>query len=216
VFPPRLHLITDDEVLADPAFLQNAARVIDSCGSAIALHLRGHHTDSAVLYSLAERLAALCAEVDALLVVNDRVDIALGVGATAVQLGMRSLPIADTRDLVGVGCRIGVSAHDAAEAAFAAADGADWIIMGTIYDSASHPDVVPAGLDALRDCVEGVTVPVIAIGGITTDRIAQVKATGAHGAAVLGGVWHAEHPAAAALRYRDAVRARWDATGELA
>jgi thiazole tautomerase (transcriptional regulator TenI) len=213
VFPPRLHLITDDDVLADPAFLQNAARVIDSCLSSIALHLRSHHTDAAVIYALAERLAALCTRVDALLVVNDRVDVALGVGATAIQLGARSLPIAAARQLVGLGCRIGVSAHDPAEAAFAAADGADWILMGTIFDSASHPDMTPAGLDALRDCVQRTPVPVIAIGGITPDRVAQIRATGAHGAAVLSGVWHAQDPAAAAAAYCDAVHSRWPANG---
>lgn len=213
MFPPRLHLITDDDVLAQPSFLHTAALVINACGADLAVHLRGHNTDGATLHALAERLRALCALTDAWLVVNDRIDVAMAAGAQGVQLGAQSLPIADTRTLVGLGCRIGVSTHDPDESAFAAADGADWILMGTIFDSATHPGVRPAGLDALRDCVERTAAPVVAIGGITPERVAQVEATGAHGVAVLGGVWRAADPRAAAQRYRDAVREEWQRNG---
>jgi thiamine-phosphate diphosphorylase len=199
---PRLHVVTDDEVLASPEFAGRAEAVLVAGGADVALHLRGHGTTAAVLESLGERLVAAALRSGGWLLVNDRIDVAMAVRANGVQLGAASLPVTDARALLGAGARIGYSAHDAEEALLAAADGADFVVMGTIYRSASHPDVAPAGVAALRACAARAGVPVIAIGGVTPAHVAETAAAGAHGVAVLGGVWSAADSALAVVAYR--------------
>ncbi|HSJ23791.1 MAG TPA: thiamine phosphate synthase [Longimicrobiales bacterium] len=202
---PRLHLVTSDAVLARPDFAVQAAAVMAACGSDIALHLRGHGTTGATLHALGEELAGAALRTGAWLLVNDRIDVAMAVRANGVQLGVASLPVPGARLLLGHGARIGYSVHGPLESAQAAADGADFVLAGTIWDSASHPGRDPAGLPMLRECVAQTPVPVLAIGGVTPARVADAAGAGAWGVAVLGGVWHAEDCVAAAERYRDSV-----------
>jgi thiamine-phosphate pyrophosphorylase len=204
---PRLHLVTDDAVLADPGFADAAEAVLSRVGAQCALHLRGHGTAAARLYALGERLAAVALAHGAWLMVNDRIDIAMAIRANGVQLGAASLPVRDARALIGAHAPIGCSVHSTAGAMRATADGADFVIMGTIYASATHEGRAPAGVDALRDCAARAGVPVLAIGGITPRQVPELFAAGAHGAAVLGGVWRAADPEAAAVAYRDALAA---------
>ena len=206
---PRLHLLTDDAVLADAAFAAAAERVLERCGTLAALHVRGHSTDGARLHASAERLQGVALRTGAWLLVNDRVDIALSVRANGVQLGSRSLPVADARALLGAGARIGCSVHGTAEALQAESDGADFVVLGTIFQSPSHAGRAPAGTRLVRDTCARTVLPVIAVGGITPARVADVAAAGAHGAAVLGGLWRSGDPPAAAAEYGAAVRAAW-------
>jgi thiamine-phosphate diphosphorylase len=202
---PRLHLVTDDGVLEAPDFVAWAGRILAAYGPAVALHLRGHGRRGGELHHLAEALAPVSEESGALLLINDRVDVALAVGAAGVQLGARSIPVGVARRLLGDDAWIGYSAHGAAEAAGAVADGADYVVFGTVFPSASHPGGATSGVEGLRGAVEAAGAPVVAIGGITPERVASVLATGAHGVAVLGGVWRAERPVDAVARYLVAI-----------
>jgi thiamine-phosphate pyrophosphorylase len=206
---PRLHLVTDDDVLRDEQFLGRARAVLECCGTDVALHLRGHATTGRVLHALGEQLAALALRSGAVLFVNDRIDIAMAIRANGVQLGARSLPLHDARHLLGHGAWIGYSAHAPLEAGRAADEGADFVLLGTIFYSARHG--VPLGSERLEECVRSAGVPVLAIGGITSARIAPVSATGAYGVAVVGGVWHAADAAAAAAEYVAEIRASYGA-----
>jgi thiamine-phosphate diphosphorylase len=207
---PQLHVVTDDAVLAEADFVGRAADVLAACGQRLALHLRGHATPAAALHALAGTLAVAALRSGSWLLINDRVDIAMAVRANGVQLGAAGLPIADVRALLGR-APIGYSAHGTLEAVQAAGDGADFVVMGTIYRSASHVDRTPAGLERLADCAARTAVPVLAIGGVTADRVAAAAEAGAAGVAVLGGVWRSEDPVAAALAYLEAIR---DAYGD--
>jgi thiamine-phosphate diphosphorylase len=212
---PRLHLVTSDDVLAAPGFADAAEAVLEACGSGAALHLRGHATPGSRLHTLGERLAAAALRSGSWLLVNDRVDVAMAVRANGVQLGASSLPVADARALLGAGARIGYSAHSALEVLQAETDGADFALVGTIYASASHPGREPAGVALLAECTERGRLPVIAIGGMTPERVGETAAAGAWGVAVLGGVWSAALPDVAAARYLDAVRSEFaDTAGE--
>ncbi|HEX7118061.1 MAG TPA: thiamine phosphate synthase [Longimicrobiales bacterium] len=202
---PRLHLVTADEVLLATDFADRAGRVLAACGAAVALHLRGHGLSGRELYVLAERLRGVAGRVGAALLVNDRIDVALAAGADGVQLGRRSLPVPDARRLLGSAARIGFSAHSVAEAAGAERDGADFVVLGAVYPTASHPGEPGCGVGRVREAVEAVGVPVLAIGGITPERVGAVRAAGAYGVAVLGGVWRAADPAAAARAYLEAL-----------
>lgn len=210
---PRLHLVTDDRVLGAADFVPRARAAVAAGGDAVALHLRGHGTPAAGLHRLALALAPAVRDAGAWLLVNDRVDVALAVarspGAprTGAQLGARSLPVVEARRLLGDGAPIGYSAHDAGEGAGAAVAGATFVVFGSVYPTASHPDRAPAGIEALARAARETGAPVIAIGGVTPGRVGEVVAAGAHGVAVLGGVWGAADPAASVRRYLEALAA---------
>jgi thiamine-phosphate diphosphorylase len=205
---PRLHLVTDAAVLQDVHFLDAATAALECCGVRCALHLRGHGMTGAQLHELGTALGALALRTGAWLIVNDRVDVAMAVRANGVQLGRRSLPVADARALLGAGARIGRSVHGAAEADEARIDGADFVVLGSIYETASHADLRPLGAAVIEDAVRA-GLPVVAIGGITPGRVPEVARAGAHGVAVLGGVWRAADAAAAAAEYVAALDAAW-------
>lgn len=195
---PPLHIVAADDVLERDDFVTLATALLVAHGPSLALHLRAHGRSGAFLYRIAAVLARVARDAGALLVVNDRVDVALSAGAAGVQLGARSLPVAATRALVGADVALGYSAHAAEEAEAAARAGADWVLAGTIYETASHPGRAGAGPERVREIAGRVAVPVVAIGGITADRIAEVVAAGARGVAVVGAVWRAPEPRDAA------------------
>jgi thiamine-phosphate pyrophosphorylase len=119
-------------------------------------------------------------------VVNDRLDVALTCGAHGVHLRSDSIPPDRARTLAPAGFLVGRSVHDADEAVRVAAD-VDWLIAGTVFATASKPSGhAQLGLDGLRAVVRSVRVPVLAIGGITGDRLRGVAASGAAGFAAIG------------------------------
>lgn len=208
---PRLHLVTDDSVLESADFARVAGALLDAGdigGADVALHVRGPHTSGRRLYEIASSLEERARAAGALLVVNDRVDVALAVGLSAVHLGRRSLPVAEARRLLGGGARVGVSTHAVDEAGRAAEQGAHWIFAGTIYATPSHPDREGCGPEGLKPSVRAAAgTPVLAIGGVTPERVAEVLAAGAYGVAVVRGVWRAPDPTVATRAYLEALAA---------
>ncbi|HSW31047.1 MAG TPA: thiamine phosphate synthase [Longimicrobiales bacterium] len=199
---PRLHLVTDDAVLSRAGFQERAAALLAAGGAALAFHLRGPGTPGRTLLELVRSLREPARASGSLLVVNDRVDVALSAGADGAHLGARSLPLADARRIFGAQGCLGVSVHTAEEGAEAAAGGADWIFAGTIYETASHPGrpgLGPAFAGRVAEVAAG--VPVLAIGGVTPGRVGEVLAAGAWGVALIRGVWDAADPTDALRRY---------------
>lgn len=192
---PRLHLVMDDRVAAEPGFLDVAARLMEIGGPRLAVHLRAPEASGAKLFHWGEALVEAAGGTGALVLVNDRADVALATGADGVQLPGRGLPFEAARRLLGEGALIGGSVHSAEEAA-AAQPGADFLLVGTVFASASHPGRAPAGTALLSELAP-LGVPMVAIGGMTPARVPGVLAAGAHGVAVLGAVWHAPDPARA-------------------
>ena len=192
---PRLHAITDERI-ARRADLEDVARALAIAGGAnLALHARGRALTGLEHYELASRLTAYA---PACLFVNDRLDIALALNAVGVQLGTGSLPVSAARR-VRAAWWIGKSVHDLAEADAAKAEGADYLLVGPVYATASHPDRAPLGLETLGRISE-LGLPVIAIGGIDPARARHAKAAGAYGAAAIRALWDAEDPAGAGRR----------------
>lgn len=124
----------------------------------------------------------------ALLVVNDRLDVAVLAGADGVHLGERGLPVAEVRRWLPTDLLIGRSVHDVASAEQAAMDGADYMLVGTVFASKSHPGAVPAGLELLIEIAHRVTIPVLGIGGIGPAQAAACRRAGAAGVAVVGAI----------------------------
>jgi thiamine-phosphate diphosphorylase len=192
---PRLHAFTNTALLSG-AELGIRAAAIAAAGSAVALHARARGAGGAVLAQWAQRLLSLARPPEAAVFVNGRSDVAAAVGAHGVQLGRDHLAPADARKVVRgwIGC----SVHSLEEAAAAVKEGADFLVVGTVYESASHPGRSPAGLDLVRQ-TSGLGLPVVAIGGITPARAPEVREAGAYGVAAIRALWEAPDPAAAAL-----------------
>jgi thiamine-phosphate diphosphorylase len=133
---------------------------------------------------------------EAAVFVNARSDVAAAVGAHGVQLRREDLTPADARRVMHgwIGC----SVHTPDEAAAAVNEGADFLVVGNIYETASHPDRPAAGLDLIHE-TSRLGVPVIAVGGITAARAPEVRDAGAYGVAAIRALWDAPDPAAAAL-----------------
>lgn len=189
---PRLHVVTDATIMGAPTFEARALSLLDALGPAVALHLRAPGLATRELLRCATVLAAAALQAGALLLVNERVDIALACRCGA-HLNARSVPVIEARRLLH-NAALGYSAHTADEAAIAEVEGADFVFTGSIYPTSSHPDHPPAGLDLVQRTAARVRVPVIAIGGVTADRAAEVRQAGAYGAAVIRAAWEAEDP----------------------
>jgi thiamine-phosphate pyrophosphorylase len=171
-----------------------------------AVQVREKDLGAADLAALCRRLREPTREHGALLIVNDRADVALAVGADGVQRTHTSLPVADLRILADKRLRIGASVHSLDDARAAAADGADWIVFGPVYDTPSKRRFgAPQGLAALARVAESVPVPVVAIGGITPERVGEVRRAGATGVAVITALLRAASPVEATRRFLDAL-----------
>jgi len=167
-------------------------------GGVRAVQLREKDLSASELFVLAEKTRKLCQRYDALLFVNDRVDVALAVEADGVQLGAASIPIEAARELLGPRKIIGASTHSLGEANEAVQHGADFILFGPVYFTPSKASYgSPQGLEALKKIVEKISLPVYAIGGIKLDNIEDVRRTGVRGVALISAVMSAKNPAEA-------------------
>jgi len=180
--------------------------MFEAGGADVCLHLRGPGTDGATVHRLATELLPQARRTGARLFVNDRVDVALAAGLDGVHLGRRSLPVAVVRELLRPGIWLGASCHDSAEIAAARQGGADYVFLGTIFATPTHPGVAGMGLGGLAAALgcRG-ACPVIGIGGIDPAGVAGVLGAGAYGIAVVRGVWAGSDPAAAVRRYIDEI-----------
>ncbi len=203
---PRLHAVTDDELLRRAGWEEQAVEVLEAGGPELCLHVRGPRTPGAILHRLVEELLPHARRFGARLLVNDRIDVALTTRADGVHLGGRSLPAAVARELLGERRLVGRSCHDAACVAASHREGADYAFVGTIFPTPTHPDVAGQGIEGLAAAVRASPgFPVLGIGGIEAAGAADVLATGAYGMAVIRGVWEARDPAVAVRAYMKAI-----------
>jgi len=147
------------------------------------------------------------------LVVNERADVALAVGAHGVQLGEDGLPVAAARKVVGNGPIIGRSVHSVSAALQAESDGADFLVVGTMYSSRSHPGEKPAGPELMQKISSECRLPLIGIGGVTPENATKLMKVGASGVAVITNILAAKSPQAAAERLKEIIVASWEARG---
>jgi len=188
----------DARILGDGAALVARASGLLAAGPCC-LQLRAKGAAAGLLREGAARLGELCARAGVPFCVNDRLDVALTVGADVVHLGQEDLPLEDARrvrDLAGArDLIIGFSTHNRAQAQAAVAAGADYIAFGPVFGTASkaNPDPI-VGLDELAAVCAAVAVPVVAIGGITLETAPAVARAGAAAAAVIAAVDRAADP----------------------
>ena len=189
-----LYLITDRRSL--PAGRDLLATVRSAlCGGVRAVQLREKDLCAAELYPLALELRRLTQEFSARLLINDRVDLALAIGADGVHLGHHSLPVAVVRQLLGDDRLIGVSTHHPDEVKRSAAAGADFVTFGPVYATPSKlPYGPPLGLSPLSEVCAHATLPVFALGGVTNERLPELRAAGCTHFALIGAILQAVDP----------------------
>ena len=163
-------------------------------GGLKAVQLREKDLGPRDLLNMAYMMRDLTKQYNARLFINDRVDIALAVGADGVHLGQNSMSACPVRKISGNKLLIGVSTHGIDEAIEAEKDGADFITLGPIYQTPSKLKYGnPIGIDTLRKVKSKVSIPVLAIGGIKVDKVKEVTEVGADGIAVISAILTAEN-----------------------
>lgn len=181
-----IYLVTDDGCLQGRALIDCVREALE--GGVTLVQYRAKTASSAEMYAEALQLKALCDSFNVPLIINDRLDIAMAVGAAGVHLGQDDLPCAAARKLLGEDYIIGVSAHNPAEAKAALQSGADYLGCGAVFGTATKADVQKLGTDGLAAICKAKGLPVVGIGGVTADNYREVRAAGADGAAIVSGI----------------------------
>jgi thiamine-phosphate pyrophosphorylase len=190
----RLHVISDARRGRDALAVVAAA----VAAGAPVVQVRAKDCTDRVLHDFARRVVELCTAAGATCIVNDRVDVALAVGAAGTHLGAEDLPIEAVRRVAGLGHLIGGTARDPERAAALVAAGADYLGVGPAYQTVTKSGLpAPLGPAAVGAVARAVDVPVIAIGGITARHVPELLAAGAHGVAVVTAISDAPDPAGA-------------------
>lgn len=185
---PVIHAVTDDLILTRDGFIERALGVMQALGSRGAVHLRARVVPARRLMALAEALRLAQQDTECWLIVNDRIDIALSAGAAGAQLTSRSMRMDDARRIAPA-LAIGASVHTVEHARAAALQGADWVVAGHIFRSASHEGVPARGIGFLMAVRDAAACPVLAIGGVTPERTRELRRAGAYGVAAIRGIW---------------------------
>ena len=196
---PRLYVILDRAAARGRDLLT----ILDAtlAGGCRLVQLREKEWPSGRLLPMAERLRDHCRAVGATFIVNDRLDLALALGADGVHLGQDDLPPAAARPLLRPGMILGLSTHSLEQARAAQAAGADYVAVGSMFPTGTKPDFQLVGPELIGKLRGEIGVPLIGIGGITHDNVAQVIRAGADGVAVISAVCGAPNPEAATRRF---------------
>ena len=181
-----IYLVTDDGCLQGRELLDCVREALE--GGVTLVQYRAKTASSAEMYAEALQLKALCDSFNVPLIINDRLDIAMAVGAAGVHLGQDDLPCAAARKILGEDYIIGVSAHNPAEAKAALQSGADYLGCGAVFGTATKADVKKLSTEGLTAICREKGLPVVGIGGVTVDNYREVRAAGADGAAIVSGI----------------------------
>ena len=191
-----LYLCTDRRLMTSPtieASVESALR-----GGTTVIQLREKDCSSREFYELGLRVKKITERYHAPLIINDRVDIALAVGAAGVHVGQGDLPCKVVREMIGPDMIVGVSAATLEEAVRAEQDGADYLGVGAMYATATKTDTRPVSMEELLKIRAAVKIPIVVIGGINKQTLGNFKGTGVDGLAVVSAIVAQPDPEAAA------------------
>ena len=201
---PCLCLVTDRPLGAEQSLVSQVAQAV--AGGVNLVQLREKDLPGRSLLKLAGELRAVIGH-SALLLINERVDVATAARADGVQLGEEALPTKEARKILGPEALIGRSVHSEHGAQLAEAEGADFLLVGTMYATSSHPGHESAGPELIRRIAAGCSIPLMGIGGINEANLGPVLEAGAQGVAVISSILGAPDPEQAARGLRQAMLA---------
>jgi thiamine-phosphate pyrophosphorylase len=182
----KLYVIPDRKIGAPFSLEEQTEAALR--GGATLIQLRDKEMEGRCLFEVAQSLRKICHCYGTPLIINDRVDVALAVGADGVHLGQDDLPLEAVKPFVPDSFIVGVSAHTVEEAEQALALGASYIGIGAAYPTGSKVDAKVVGPSRIREIMRKVPIPAVAIGGITIDKIPEIMTTGVQGVALISAV----------------------------
>ena len=198
----KLYVITDGRFVDE---IEGTRRALE--GGATTIQLRMKNAPTRRMLEVGKELRRLTDEYDTLFIVNDRIDVALATGADGVHLGQEDMPIEIAREIVG-DMIIGISASNLKEAKDAERKGADYIGAGSVFPTSTKEDAKYLGLNGLKEIVENVDIPIVAIGGINHDNVEKVLEIGVQGIAVISAIMGAPDIREATLRMRKIIEGK--------
>jgi thiamine-phosphate pyrophosphorylase len=199
-----VYVITDRGAAGDRSILEVVRAAIR--GGATVVQFREKSATTREMIALGQALHEMTMPAGVPLIVNDRLDVALAIGAEGVHVGVDDMPVAVARRLMGPDRLVGYSPDTVEAALRGQQQGADYLGIGDVFGTPSKPDAgEPIGLGGLAAVVDAVSIPVVAIGGITVENAPAVARTGAAGVAVISAVIGAEDPEGAVRRLKGSV-----------
>ena len=182
----KLYLVTDRDVLKG----RDLGKAVEDSilGGATIVQLREKNVTSREFYAIAQKIKAITDKYNVPLIINDRLDIALAVGAFGVHIGQSDMPCIIARQVLGKDKIIGVSVHTLEEALEAEKDGADYLGCGAVFSTSTKKDATNVSYDQLKEIKSRVKIPVVAIGGINEKNLAQLKETNIDGVAIVSAI----------------------------
>ncbi|MCR4287333.1 MAG: thiamine phosphate synthase [Deltaproteobacteria bacterium] len=196
-----LYAIIDTSLIAMSEAEKTAVEILE--GGARIIQLRAKDAPTGHMLEAARKIRALTVSYGALFMVNDRVDVALLSRANGVHLGNDDIPAEDARKLLGKNALIGISTHTRHEALEARKRGADYISFGPVFATKTKKDALsPRGLNALKQAIEAVSIPVVAIGGINEKNLSDVLACGVDATAIISDILTSKDIGAKVTRIR--------------
>jgi len=185
-----IYLVTDEVALKGRPLLPVVEEALQ--GGVTLVQYRNKNAEGGKLYREALALKELCDKYNVPLIIDDRLDIAIAVGAAGVHIGQEDIPCNIARQVLGDDYIIGVSAHNPEEARKAIVDGADYLGCGAVYATTTKAKVTALGLDGLAEIRKAVDIPMVGIGGVDLTNVKDVLATGVEGAAIVRAILGAE------------------------
>ncbi|WP_144550084.1 thiamine phosphate synthase [Peribacillus simplex] len=186
-----LYLVTEESLA-----LEELARIIAESvsGGVSIVQLREKNNSSLSFYKKASALKQLLNELSIPLIINDRVDIALAVAADGIHIGQDDLPLPVVKQMVPEDMIVGVSVSTLEEALEAERNGADYIGVGSVFPTKTKQDATLMAIGDLEEICRSVSIPAVAIGGITADNISTLSDSGLSGTAVISAIMNADSP----------------------
>ena len=196
-----VYLVTDRRNKTDEEFLNIIEEAIK--GGTTIVQLREKTASTKEFYDLALKVKEITSRYDVPLLINDRIDIALAVDSEGVHIGQDDMPAGIAREIIGEDKILGVSASTVDEAKKAQIDGADYIGSGAVFPTSSKDDADSVSKEELKEIVDSVDIPVVAIGGINLDNASLLKDTGIAGFSVISAIMYAEDPKLASSQLKE-------------
>jgi thiamine-phosphate pyrophosphorylase len=189
----KLHVLTD--VVLQSRFSHIELTRLAIAGGADTIQFRQKSGSTREMIEIARQMKRLCKDAGVAFIVNDRIDVAIAAEADGVHLGQDDFPIPLAREMLGESRIIGGSAATMDEARVCLSEGAEYVGFGPVYFTTSKEDAGPvSGIDILKQVVEAIPLPIIAIGSVSAENTPQVMDAGAHGIAVISAVCCQEDP----------------------
>lgn len=207
-----LYAITDRSWLNGRTLYSQVEEALE--GGATFLQLREKNLDDGHFLEEARELQALCRRYGVSFIVNDNVDVALAMGADGIHVGQSDMEAGDVRKLLGPDKILGVSAQTVEQALLAEQRGADYLGVGAVFPTGSKDDADDVSRETLKAICSAVSIPVVAIGGISQNNVMQLKGSGICGIAVISAIFAQKDIKAAAMKLRELTQEMVDASGE--